>query len=526
MYGLFPGCALLLGPPDGGSPACNRALTTTGHFQVALPPGAYYVYGTRGPFASLGQAQVTLQPGMSVALTLVVESLTAQLLPQGVVSGDFHVHGGASFDSAIPDFDRVVSFLATGVDVIIATDHNVVTNYQSTLAMMPGMNSAITVIPGVEQTPNILWYYVPGDTFPKTLGHFNFWPLVPDTLDTRNGAPWSELREPGQMMDDMDQYFPNPATAVRQLNHPYLLAKLGRDQGYPKAIGYDPTTPIPATPQPGYTFAANALARAPGGNHRNIDWDVEEVMTGASVADWLRYRALWFSLLNQGFLRAGTANSDSHTLSVERIGYPRNLVWGNHDTTPFDVDAFDADVRAGHLAGTNGPVLDVTITDGIKDGDAGVHRPDLTKPFAVGPNARLNYSIAAAPWIPVSELRVFVNGTLAHTSDVSALFPNDDQFGTQPQKVQASIQLSSLNLPAHGDAWIVIEAGLHQDTPPDTDGDGLPDLPDSETLGRPPVKDSRFNLQAVAPGVWPVAFSNPFLLDLDGNGWQAPGLQP
>ena len=533
MYSLFPGCAPLLGPPDGGSPACNRALTTTGHFQVALPPGAYYVYGTRGPFASLGQAQVTLQPGMSVALTLVVESLTAQLLPQGVVSGDFHVHGGASFDSAIPDFDRVVSFLATGVDVIIATDHNVVTNYQSTLAMMPGMNSAITVIPGVEQTPNILWYYVPGDTFPKTLGHFNFWPLAPDFFSTRNGAPWAELLEPGQLMDEMDGVFSGAdPIGVRQLNHPYQASKLGRDQGYAKAIGYDPTRPIPNAPADGYTFAANALARRPPdpttgspGQHRNIDFDVEEVMTGASRADWLRYRALWFSLLNQGFLRAGTANSDSHTLSVERIGYPRNLIWGNHDQPPFDVAAFDADVRAGHLEGTNGPVLDVTIGDGINQGPAAVHRPDLTTSFAVGPTASLDFSIAAAPWIPITQLRVFVNGTLAFTRPLSMVLQNQDQFGTEPQTVRASIPLSSFNLPAHGDAWIVVEAGLDQDTPPDTDGDGLPDLPDSEAVTRPPdVSDPRFNLQAIAPGVWPVAFSNPFLLDLDGGGWQAPGL--
>jgi hypothetical protein len=30
----------------------------------------------------------------------------------------------------------------------------------------------------------------------------------------------------------------------------------------------------------------------------------------------------------------------------------------------------------------------------------------------------------------------------------------------------------------------------------------------------------------VTPGVWPTAFTNPFLLDLDGNGtWEAPGIK-
>ncbi len=521
-------CSPMLGPPDGGSPACNRVLTVNGSFDLAVPPGHYFIYATRGPFASIDRVEVTLAPGITAPpVTLQVQSLASQILPSGVVSGDFHVHGGASFDSSIPDLDRVVSFLATGVDVIIATDHNVVTDYVSTLAALGATNS-IVVIPGVEQTPNILWYYVPGDTFPKTLGHFNFWPLVPDFLQTRNGAPWPELREPGQLMDDMEAMFLNPTTGapttgVRQLNHPYLLSKLGRDQGYPQAIGYDPTTPIPETPTDGFSFAANALARRPGGespdHHRNIDWDVEEVMTGASRADWLRYRALWFSLLNQGFKRVGTANSDSHSLSIEQVGYPRNLVWGNHDQGAFDFDSFDADVRAGHLEGTNGPVLDVTIEE---SGGKTIYRPDRA-PITVSATATLRISVAAAPWIPVTEARVFVNGALAHIVDLSSLFPSSDPFGTHVSSGAVSLQLATL-LPAKGDAWLVVEAGLHQDTPADTDGDGLPDFVNTDPP-RPPLDDPRFNLQAIAPGVWPTAFSNPFYLDLDGGGWTAPGLQ-
>ena len=159
---------------------------------------------------------------------------------------------------------------------------------------------------------------------------------------------------------------------MRQLNHPFAESKLGRDQGFLRAIGYDPRTPI----APGASFAADVLLRSPGNRRarRNIDWDVQEVMTGASPADWLRYRALWFSLLSQGIVRAGTANSDSHTLALEQVGYPRNLVFcgqvrpRQHALHAFrhhlDVGTFDDDVRRGHMIGTNGPVLDVTITDG------------------------------------------------------------------------------------------------------------------------------------------------------------------
>ncbi len=198
-------------------------------------------------------------------------------------------------------------------------------------------------------------------------------------------------------------------------------------------------------------------------------------MTGASRADWLRYRALWFSLLSQGLLRTGTANSDSHSLAVERIGYPRNLIWGGHDKTALDVETkFDADVLAGHVEGTNGPVLDVTIDDG----SGTRHRPDLdrTNPISVGAGAGLYVSVTAAPWIPVDEVRIFVNGKLVHREPVHQ--PNVwDPFGTQPfQYMHNQFFTLATLLPARGDAWVVVEAGLAQDTPADSDGDGLPDL--------------------------------------------------
>jgi hypothetical protein len=516
LYGLFAGCEPMLGPPHGGSPACNRALTTDGRFDLLVPPGRYYVYATRGPFASLDRREIDLAGGDEAAISLLTETLP-DLVPAGTLSGDFHVHGGASYDSSLPDQDRVMSFLAAGVDVIVATDHDVVTNYADTLAQL-GVTDQLVVIPGVEQTPNILWFDVPGQTFPKTVGHFNFWPLAKDGLAPRNGSPWDELREPGQMMDDMEALF--VGAGVRQMNHPFSETKLGRDQGFLRMIQMNPRVPLEVEGN----YAGEILLRTPGTLHRNIDFDVQEIMTGASRRDWLRYRALWFSLLSQGYLRAGAANSDSHTLAAERVGYPRNLVFGGHTRATFDRERFDADVRAGHMIGTNGPVLDATIDD-----ETGVlQRPGLTS-FVPRAKSVLTVAVAAAPWIPVTEVRVFVNGALARTVDVSSSFASRDHFGLAISRALVTIPLEGLS-PSTGDAWIVVEAGLHQDEPPDDDGDGLPDLPDAELPTRPPNAAEkgldRFDLEAVAPGVWPVAFTNPFLLDRDGvAGWTKPGLK-
>ena len=319
-------------------------------------------------------------------------------------------------------------------------------------------------------------------------------------------------------MDDMDAVFRTPATGVRQLNHPYLLAKLGRDQGYPQAIGYDPTTPIPATPTDGFTFAANALARAPGGKHRNIDWDVEEVMTGASRADWLRYRALWFSLLNQGFKRVGTANSDSHSLSIERIGYPRNLVWGGHDQGTFDPDSFDADVRAGHLEGTNGPVLDVTIDDGAGK----IYRPDMA-PITVERERDaedLRHRRALDPGDGGARIRQ--RRARAHLRPLVSL---PEQRPVRHDVPHRGRQLAARDVaPRQGGRLAGRRGRAAPGHAPRHRRRRSARSAGRRPAGRPALDDPRFNLQAIAPGVWPTAFSNPFFLDLDGGGWTAPGL--
>ena len=123
-------------------------------------------------------------------------------------------------------------------------------------------------------------------------------------------------------------------------------------------------------------------------------------MSGASRADWLRYRELWFSLLSRrGSLRAGAANSDTHSLSLERVGYPRNLVFGGTpvrlEAANLDVEGFDADVRAGRMIGTDGPVMDVTIDDGAGN----IRRPGLDA-FTVTPTAGAGRHVDRPPLDP------------------------------------------------------------------------------------------------------------------------------
>jgi hypothetical protein len=103
-------------------------------------------------------------------------------------------------------------------------------------------------------------------------------------------------------------------------------------------------------------------------------------------------------------------------------------------------------------------------------------------------------------------------------------------------------------LPAGGrDAWLIVEAGHPPLLAADLDDDGVVDTGDNNGDGVVDVRDvkpgddsgpfddpadpdpwssdTRAYVTAVEPGTWPLAFTNPWLLDLDGDGaWAAPGL--
>ena len=275
LYGLFAGCNPMLGPPHGGSPACNRAITRDGTFDLLIPPGQYYVYGTRGPFATIDRAPITVAAGDDIQAALIVQSLP--ILPGGVTAGDFHVHGAASYDSSIPDLDRVISFLTAGLDVVVATDHDVVTSYDKTITDL-SLNGRLTIIPGVEQTPNIPWFTVPGEDFPQTLGPLQL--LAAAARPVAAGQRRAVGRAARAGTDDgRHRRVRGRGRACASSIIRSRAASSGATRASWRAIGYDPRTPIVA----GASFAADMLLRQPdGGRPRNLDWDVQEVMNGAS----------------------------------------------------------------------------------------------------------------------------------------------------------------------------------------------------------------------------------------------------
>jgi hypothetical protein len=529
--GRFGTCAPWLGPPHGGSPACNRVLVT-GTADVSLPAGHYFVYASAGPFWTLARQELTFAPGERVPATFLLADLRGALVP-GLLSTDLHVHGRASFDSSIPDATRVLSFVASGVDVIAATDHDAVQDYHQALAEnLPP--DRIAVMAGVETTGLIPFMHIPGDSFPRVIGHFNFWPVTFDASQPRNGAPWDERLEPGALFDLMEAVMPPDHAGVMMLNHPWDEPLFGRDLGYLRAVGFDPRKPIPAVDD---GTAQGVLARRPAGGHGNLDFDVLEILNGHSITKFLQYRQIWWALLAQGRVHPGAANSDSHGLSDAQIGWPRNLVATSTQVAGFDEATMNADVRAGHMTGGYGVVIVATV-GGAPFG--------MTPVAGTDPDATLDVEVRAAPWIPVSEVRFVVNGRVVRTDPVTTM-PADPFGAGGLVRYQAKLPLAALLGAGTADAWLLVEAGLPLPEAVDLDDDGIVDTTDITADGvidqrdveagedhgpltdpadpAPWSEDPRRHVAVVAPGTWPVAFTNPFLIDRDGDGtWAAPGL--
>jgi hypothetical protein len=547
FHGQMGSCTPWLGPPPGASPACNRVLVRAGVAELEVPLGKFHLYAFKGPFWTLARRTETFTPAGG---TYAFRLRKTPVQPAGTVTADLHVHGAASFDSSIPDRDRVLSFAATDLDVAVATDHDVVYDYATVVAEL-GLQDKLSTVTGVETTAHIPWFKIPGSDFPLVIGHYNFWPLAYQPWLPRNGGPFDERLEPGQLFDEVEKLYTS-TVPVAQLNHPWAEAEFGRDLGFPRALGLSTLTDLPKQDD---GTAAGIYVRAKGKAANNAH-HAQEVMNGTENDLLPAYRAYWFYTLSQGQLATGTANSDSHGLTDNTVGVPRNVVYADTARgTGFSVDRLNAGIRAGEVMGTNGPVIEAELSD-----QDGTWRRFGFTPVRPGASSALKLKVSAAPWVPVEEVRVVVNGQVVKTLSGASLSRPADPFGFEgTARYEGTLPLSELGLPAGRDAWLVVEAGARLPVVGDVGGgftsdslphgarDGIPDTADNNGDGvvtdtdvaegskvgpmRPPAPPAseehpQFHFSQVVTGGYPFAFTNPFVLDVDGNGrFDAPGVE-
>jgi hypothetical protein len=422
---------------------------------IVLPPGRYRVAAGRGPEYGVVQTELSLASGEVASLQLA--QLERVLESQGWISADLHIHAEPSDDSSLPLIARVQSFAAEGGEVLVSTDHDQVADYGPTVRKL-GLEGAVVTLVGVEMTSS-----AQTDAVPHTSAHSNAFPVPYRPEAYRSGAPRHEGR---RLRDIIAGVRALGGERIVQLNHPR--------GDVPKYTSNEFFTHLGVVGEP--FDPARALSEAPNrvlmepdpeSGLRDLDFDAIELLNGPSL---IRYRAIredWFSLLRQGEIRTATANSDTHQLG-EVAALPRNYVRLADDrVSAFEAASFVRALLQGRVFGTTGPLLEVRL-GGVGMGER-----------FVGREATLQVDVRAADWVPVRELRVFVNGTPVVVREL------------------AGPGVEEIPLAFDRDAFVTIEV-------------------------EGPAQGVYAELY---PGFTPFAFTNPIFVDADADGaWTAPGL--
>ena len=204
-----------------------------------------------------------------------------------------------------------------------------------------------------------------------------------------------------------------------------------------------------------------------------LDFDILQLLSGNSYGEFLLARQDWFNLLNADIFRPATGGSMPGPTKRLPVGTVRTWVQVSNTTLrENDLQEFWTNVRAGRMFVSNGPLIEADV-NGVGFGQTA----------NVTGAVMLHLKVSAAPWIPVNEIRVVVDGTVLNLP-LTIVQSDAVRFdGT----VEAPV-------PAGGRHWIVVEAGA-----------SLADLARGQmsgvdTFGR------------VYPGHLPVAFSNPIFI--------------
>ena len=439
--------------------------------EIALAPGQYQIYATRGPEYSLEKTTLELSAGDKHNLDIAVPK---HINPTpGFIASDLHVHSGFSFDNAFAERERVRTFAAEQGEVMVASEHDVAVDYAPIIKKM-GLTNQIASIQAIEATS-----LLPTDLNPYTNGHANFFPFTPTPYAYRGGVLNHEDKRWREVLANVREQHPN---VLAQLNHPRRnLALSGEtlpsdfediiDNG--QFLDHMGSAAHPFNPHKPLNSHPNNVLIEPHSETgvRDIDFDLIEVANPGSYYKerTQAVRLDWLAFLKQGIRMVATANSDSHNAS-QQVAVPRNMVAVKTPSVPdFEQDDFLSSLKAGNSYGTTGPMLEIRLDNHTMGETFNNQRGELW------------VKISTTPWIDVSRIDVQINGITV------------DSYPLNKQLVQELL----VPLAFFKDSFVTVE--VHGQASED--------------------------YQAVYPGLEPYAFSNPIYVDFDADGeWTPPGL--
>jgi hypothetical protein len=363
-----------------------------GRAVISLPPGEYEVLVTRGmeysafpdTFPTRGQAVDLRTADQTVNATLahVVDTT-------GWMSADLHVHAMGSPDSAVANSTRAMSFAAEGVDVLVSTDHDFVTDYRPVLEQLQ-LTGQMTSMIGCEVTP-------------FDFGHHNTFPLT--RRDTVNGGAFEWAGGDGPTLR-LDQMYAGIRAAdpdvVIQMNHPR-----GAPGGALTQIKIDTATGATHADPATFRQEANPTATALDTRLFSNDFDAMEVMNGTSPNTGVLND--WMTFMSRGWLKVGTGVSDSHYTYNVIGGYGRTwLKVGVDAPAAFTTSAFAQAMKQRKASFSSGPFI--TLTARKLDAGGQPTGPEFevgdTVSIAAGSSLQLTVDVQAPEWMQFDSVEV------------------------------------------------------------------------------------------------------------------------
>jgi hypothetical protein len=389
------------GPAHLAGPARNQATTADGNTRLSLQAGRYRVTASRGPEYTASSIAIDLAAGAErveeLRLARVVDT-------RGYLACDFHQHSILSADSPVATVDRVVANVAEGVEVAVASEHNVVADLEPIVRKMH-LEGELVSISGDEITT---------DASLHPWGHVNAFPMPFTPTHPRGGAPLARDRTPHELFEQVRS---NAAgDLVIQVNHP----RSGLS-GYFDLLGFDRSRGLGADPRYDPTF------------------DAIEVWSGRNIDGRTKVIDDFRSLLRTGHVVTPTATTDTHGIVGQEAGYPRTYVRVSDDG---HLAAWDSTRTADLVRGikdlhdvvlTNGPMLRVSANGAPVGG------------VARGRKILLKVHVECAPWVDVDSVTVLRADEALPRLDEKRIKLSPVASGAQATDLTFALQLDADN---------------------------------------------------------------------------------
>ncbi len=538
----------------------------SGSVQTRVPPGKYTVYFSRGTEYELDSHEIEIKPGNVATISA---TLRRSVIPTGYMNGDFHMHAMGSIDSGLDYNTRVISIAAEGVDLVVASDHNYISDYEPYI-ISNGLKPWLKSVIGLELT-----------TFEA--GHFNGFPIQRDISSMSRGSMQWQDKAPQELFDLLRESGSiSPEKTIIQINHPRdsfmgyfsqhnvdgLTSNV--DLKFKLAEGTDKLIATVTTPSgPAFIKPCEDDPKKPCSTF-SWDFDVIEVFNGKRLELLHHFRmpydpdnlpqelldyftsddpaeqekldaqraALppqgtilcdknqvaypgglddWYNTLNyprpDGTYRryAVTGNSDSHHAGSpgdSEPGYPRNYFYVGHNDVEklTDLQLVDA-IQNHHMIVTNGPFINMSINS----------QPLGSTVTTRDSTVAVTLSAKAASWIGDNfKYRLIANGEVVREGTI---------------QLQNHEWEDTLAVDITGDTWFVVEVTGDQNLFPVITPEDQGRMNIDAALGS---LTETFGFGGGIPGlkphdkfiITPMAFTNPIWVVQDPDGQRTEFIPP